>query len=175
MNATHPELQSALHKLIPDYAKDVRLTLDSLLARPVLSVPETFGVVLAAAHAAHSRKLAELIINSGRLDERHVLAAQTASSLMAMSNAWYSYLDLAADPELKTQDPGLRFTAYQNNAGVDKRTFEIFCLAASIVGRCRACTSAHVQALRDDGLGLQELREIGRLVAAASAAGRVAE
>ncbi len=171
---TH-NVQSALRELIPDYAKDVRLSLDSLLARPLLSDNETFGIVMAVAHAANSAKLADLVRNSGRLDDIHAQAAKTASSLMAMSNAWYSYLDLTDDSELNTQDLGLRFTAYGNNAGVDKRTFEMYCLAVSIVGRCRACTAAHFQSLKKDGLGIQELREVGRLTAAASAAARVAE
>ncbi len=170
-----PDVQTALREFIPKYAKDVRLSLESLLARPLLSDNETFGIVLAVAHAAKSPKLAEVVRASGRLDETHQLAAETASSLMAMSNAWYSYLDLASDPELVHQDLALRFTAYEKNAGVDKRTFEMYCLAASIVGRCRSCTAAHYQGLKEGGLGLPELREIGRLVSAASAAARVVD
>ena len=163
-----------LKELIPDYAKDVRLTLTSLLTHPALPEDEAYGVALAASFAAKSPTLTALLRQSDRLDARMAAAAQTAAALMGMTNAWYSYLAMSPDGPLQDEDPGLRMTAYGSHGGVAQRSFELFALAASIVGRCRSCTYSHVEALhQEEGVSIAELREVGRIVAAVSAAAQV--
>ena len=158
---------------IPDYAKDIRLNLDATIGRSSLPVREAVGAALAAAFAARSEVLIRAIRTSGVLDETHANGALAAASLMGMNNVWYPYVEMAADPELKTARAELRMNAYANHGGVDKRAFELWSLAASIVGKCEFCVASHYALLKEAGLTLQELRDVGRIAAVINAAAQV--
>ena len=71
---------------------------------------------------------------------------------MGMNNVWYPYVEMAADPELKTLRAELRMNAYANHGGVDKRAFELYALAASIVGKCEFCIASHYKLLKETGV-----------------------
>ena len=163
----------ALKNRIPDYAKDVRLNIDAVLGRSTLPPNEMAGSALAAAFAAGNGTLAGLIRDLGLLDQAEIDAAQTAGALMAMTNIWYHYIDVAGDPDLARQQPGLRLQAYASHGGVDERRFELWTLAASIVGRCKGCIQAHVASLKKLGASTEELREVGRIAAVVNAAANV--
>ena len=62
MNAVN-EIKS----LIPDYAKDVRLNLDSTIARSTLPIAEALGVALAAAYATRNARLVGLLRSADEL------------------------------------------------------------------------------------------------------------
>ncbi len=164
---------ASIKELIPDYAKDVRLTLGMVLSRPALPENEAFGVAVAAAIAAKNSTLVGLLRQDDRQTPDHLAAAQSAAAIMGMNNAWYSYLDLSEDKDLREEQPGLRMTAYANYGGVAQRSFEMYALAASIVGRCRPCTYSHVEALKKEGVPVADLREIGRIAAVINAAAQV--
>ncbi len=159
------EFLNDIKSRIPDYAKDLRLNLDSVIARASLLPNEALGAALAAAYAAKSSALVEAIRSSGALPAEDETAALTAAALMGMTNVWYSYVDLAGDAELKAQQAQLRMQAYQTHGGVDKRRFELYALSASIVGKCRSCISAHFATLKEEGLSALQLRDIGRIAA----------
>jgi alkyl hydroperoxide reductase subunit D len=148
---------------IPDYAKDLRLNLDAVVTRSSLAPNEALGAALAAAYAAKSTTLVEAI--RGAIPAEDENAALTAAALMGMTNVWYSYVDLAADAELKTQRAELRMQAYQTHGGVDARRFELYALAASIVGKCRSCIASHYANLKQEGMSATQLRDIGRIAA----------
>ena len=119
------EFLTSIKSLIPDYAKDIRLNLDGTIARSSLTGNDAVGVALAAAFAAKSRQLVHHIQTSGALTDEEVNGALTAAALMGMNNAWYPYVEMADDPDLKTQAPQLRMNAYANHGGLDKRRFEM--------------------------------------------------
>lgn len=167
------EFITDLKALVPDYAKDIRLNLDAVLARSSLSPAEATGVALAAAFAAKSAPLVEILSASTVLSEQETQAVLTAASLMAMTNIWYSYLDMARDNDLKNLPAQLRMNAYQNHGGVDRRRFELYALAASIVGKCHFCVSSHAAVLKEEGLSSTELRDIGRIAAVIQAVAQV--
>lgn len=133
-----------IKELIPDYAKDIRLNIDTVIARSALPGNEAVGCALAASFATGNGTLSKLLAESGVLDETEIAAAKTSAALMGMTNIWYAYLDVAGDTELSGQPAGLRMTAYASHAGVDKRKFELWALAASIIGRCKACIRSTV-------------------------------
>ena len=60
--------------------------------------------------------------------------------------------------------------AYATSGGVDKKKFEAYALAASIVGKCHFCVSSHYALLKKEGLTTQQLRDIGRIAAVVNAA-----
>ncbi|MEO7008964.1 MAG: carboxymuconolactone decarboxylase family protein, partial [Caldimonas sp.] len=100
-------------------------------------------------------------------------AALTAAALMGMNNIWYPYVEMAGDADLKTQRAELRMNAYATSGGVEKKKFEAYALAASIVGKCHFCVSSHYANLKKEGLTTQQLRDIGRIAAVVNAAALV--
>lgn len=167
------EYLTSIKNLIPDYAKDIRLNVDSTIARSSLTVNDATGVALAAAFAAKSRVLIDLIKNSDSIAPEEIQAAMTAASLMGMNNIWYPYVEMADDEDLKTQGAQLRMNAYANNGGVDKRRFELYALAASIVGKCHYCVKSHFDLLRKEGMSTTQLRDVGRIAAVINAVSQV--
>jgi len=102
------EFLNAIKELIPDYAKDIRLNLDGTIARSSLQGNDAVGVALAAAFAAKSKKIIDIIKSSNAITPEEIQAVLTASALMGMNNIWYPYVDMAEDAELKTQPAQLR-------------------------------------------------------------------
>ena len=164
------EFLSALKERIPDYAKDIRLNLDGVIARSSLDAADALGAALAAAYAARSKTIVDAIRGSGALSETDTNAALTAAALMGMNNVWYPYVEMADDEDLKTQRAELRMNAYATHGGVDKKRFELFALAASIVGKCHFCVASHYKMLKENGLTAQQLRDVGRIAAVINAA-----
>jgi alkyl hydroperoxide reductase subunit D len=161
---------NALKERIPDYAKDIRLNLDAVLARSSLDAADALGAGLAAAYAARSKTLVDVIRNSGELSETDANAALSAAALMGMNNVWYPFVEMAEDEDLKTMRAELRMNAYATTGGVAKKKFEAYALAASIVGKCHFCVSSHYALLKKEGLTTQQLRDIGRIAAVVNAA-----
>lgn len=167
------EFLNTIKERIPDYAKDVRLNLDATIARSSLDAADALGAALAAAYAAKSKFIVDAIRNSSQLSETDSNAALTAAALMGMNNVWYPYVEMADDADLKTQRAELRMNAYGTHGGVDKRRFELFALAASIIGKCHFCVASHYKLLKETGMTAVQLRDIGRIAAVISAAANV--
>ncbi len=165
------EFLEALKKQIPDYAKDIRLNLDGVIARSSLAPADAIGVALAAAFAARSKPLIDAF--RAQLSEVDANAVLTASALMGMNNVWYPFVEMADDAELKTARAELRMNAYATSGGVEKKRFEAFALSASIVGKCHFCVRSHSALLKKEGLTTQQLRDIGRIAAVVNAASQV--
>ena len=157
---------------IPDWAKDIRLNLDSTVNRSSLDAVDAQAVALAAAFACKNKALVNAIAKDlGEVPEKS--AALTAASLMAMNNIWYPYVEMAADEDLKSQRPELRMNAYATFGGVTREKFEMYALAASIVGKCHFCIGSHYKLLKDHGITITQLRDIGRIAAVISAVSQI--
>ena len=165
------EFLDSIKALIPDYAKDIRLNLDGAIARSSLPAEDALGIALAAAFAARSRPRVDALRAATPPAEAN--AALTAAALMGMNNAWYPYVEMAGDEDLKSQRAELRMNAYATSGGVAKKKFEAFALAASIVGKCHFCVSSHYALLKKEGLTTQQLRDVGRIAAVVNAAAQV--
>jgi alkyl hydroperoxide reductase subunit D len=165
------EFLDTLKERMPDYAKDIRLNLDAVVARSSLAPEDALGVALAAAFAAGSAPLVEAF--KANTPTAEAQAALTAAALMGMNNVWYPYLEMAGDAELRTLRPELRMNAYATHGGVEKKKFEAYALAASIVGKCHFCVASHFETLKKEGLTTQQLRDIGRIAAVVNAAAQV--
>jgi alkyl hydroperoxide reductase subunit D len=165
------EFLNSIKDRMPEYAKDIRLNLDGVIARSSLAPEDAIGVALAAAFAARSKPLIDAFRAAVPPAEGH--AALTAATLMGMNNAWYPYVEMADDAELKTVRAELRMNAYASSGGVDKKKFEAYALAASIVGKCHFCVKSHYELLKKEGLTTQQLRDIGRIAAVVNAAAQV--
>jgi alkyl hydroperoxide reductase subunit D len=155
---------------IPDHAKDVRLNIGSVLSRSSLEPEAALGVALAAAYAAKCKPIVDAIRSSGQMSEAELNGAVSAAALMGMNNVWYPYVEMAEDDDLKTQRAELRMTAYATHGGIDRQRFELYSLAASIVGKCHFCVRSHYQLLKESGMSALQLRDAGRIAAVIAAA-----
>src|SRR5437867_2855548 len=167
------EFLNSIKDLIPDYAKDIRLNIDGTIARSSLAPNEAVGVALAAAFAAKSKPISDLLRTSNGLAPEEVQGALTAAALMGMNNVWYPYVEMTEDADIKGSPAGLRMNAYATHGGVDKRRFEMYALGASIIGKCHFCVRSHFDNLKQEGLSTQQLRDIGRIAAVINAAAQV--
>jgi alkyl hydroperoxide reductase subunit D len=164
---------SEIRDALPDYAKDVWITLDGAVNRSGMAAEVAAGAAIAAAISAGSKELVEAFEGLIVVNPAEATAAKTAAAIMGMTNIWYSYLDLADDAELKTQQPGIRMQSYLTHGGVDKKHFEIYTLSASIVGKCKGCVTGHIAELKKLGITAAELRDIGKLAAAVNATAKI--
>jgi alkyl hydroperoxide reductase subunit D len=160
---------------IPDHSKDIKLNLDSVMNRSGLDEVDAHACAFAAAVAAGNGDLAFEISMNGPLmgtDERE--AAKTAASLMGMNNIYYPFVEMTEDADLKGLPPGLRMNAYANHGGVSKKKFEMYALAASIVGKCHFCVKNHYDVLKKEGMTVTELQAVGKIAAVINAIGKIA-
>ncbi|AMG36744.1 carboxymuconolactone decarboxylase family protein [Achromobacter xylosoxidans] len=162
------EFLTIIKEQLPDWAKDIRLNLDAVIARSTLAPEDAIGAALSAAYAARSPVLVEAF-KSG-LSEADANAALTASALMGMNNTWYPYVEMTGDAQLKSLPAQLRMNAYATHGGVDKKRFELFALVASIIGKCHFCVASHYENLKKDGLSTEQLRDAGRIASVVNAA-----
>jgi len=169
------EFLTSIKEQLPDWAKDIRLNLDAVIKRSTLPEAEALGAALAAAHAARSAKLVAAfgtaLSDTGA--DADAQAALTAAALMGMNNIWYPYVEMSGDAQLKSLPAQLRMNAYASHGGVDKRRFELYALAASIVGKCHFCVQSHYQLLKAEGASVEQLRDVGRIAAVVNAAALV--
>ena len=157
---------------MPEYAKDTKLNLDSVLKRSTLDPIEAQGCALAAAMSTGNGKLVTFISGS-IIDKVERDAAMTASSLMTMTNTWYPFVEMADDPNLSGLPPQLRMNAISTHGGTTKGRFEAYSLAASIVGKCHFCVKAHYDTLKKEGYTVEQLRDIGRIAAVVNSLAKV--
>jgi len=161
-----------LKETMPEYAKDTKLNLDSVIKRSTLDPIEAQGCALAAAMSSGNGKLVTFI-SSGITDEVERNAAMTASSLMTMTNTWYPFVEMADDANLSGLPPQLRMNAISTHGGTTKGRFEAYSLAASIVGKCHFCVKAHYDTLKKEGYTVEQLRDIGRIAAVVNSLAKV--
>jgi alkyl hydroperoxide reductase subunit D len=158
-----------LKAAIPDYAKDLRLNLDSVLSEsgaPGL-VPRQIGLIaLASAIAARHEPLTAAIATEAAKSAtaQELGGARTAAALMAMNNIYYRFTHLVGDEEYATQRAGLRMNAMAN-PGCDKIDFELCSLAVSAINGCGKCMDSHEQTLRKHGLAAQAIQSAVRIAA----------
>ncbi|MBB1255628.1 alkyl hydroperoxide reductase [Streptomyces alkaliterrae] len=166
------ELKSAL----PDYAKDLKLNLGSVIGNSELPQQQLWGTVLACAIASRSPKvLAELEPEAkSNLKPEAYTAAKAAAAIMAMNNVFYRTRHLLSDPEYGTMRAGLRMNVI-GNPGVDKVDFELWSLAVSAVNGCGMCLDSHEQVLRKAGVERDTIQEAFKIAAVIEAVGATLE
>ena len=149
---------------LPDYARDLKLNLSTLLGDTVLSEQQRWGALLATALAARNARLSAAISAdaAGHLSPAAITAAKAAASIMAMNNIYYRFTHLASDPDYATMPARLRMNVI-TNPGVDKIDFELWSLAVSTINGCGKCIDAHDQVLRKAGVPREAVQQAVRI------------
>jgi alkyl hydroperoxide reductase subunit D len=161
-----------LAQSLPDYAKDLRLNLSSLLNDQSLSDQQKYGTLLASALATgHKPLIAEAEGEAtDRLAAEAVRAAKAAAAIMAMNNVYYRFAHLASNEEYRTLPARLRMNVI-GAPGIEKADFELFCLAVSAINGCGACIDSHEKVLRQHGVKTETIQAAVRLASVLQAVG----
>lgn len=156
---------------LPDYAKDTKLNLGSVIANSKLPAQLVWGTAVACAIAARNGTVLREIEAEARehLTPEALTAAKGAASVMAMNNVYYRGKHLLSDKEYGPIPARLRMQII-GNPGVDKTDFEFWCFAVSAIGGCGACLDSHEKVLRDAGLDRETIHEGLRIAAVVNAA-----
>jgi alkyl hydroperoxide reductase subunit D len=169
----------ALRDQLPDYARDLKLNLGSVLTpqgAPGLSESQIASIVLSTAIAARNPQLVRAIEAWAQpyLDDAHVQAARSAAAIMGMNNIYYRFLHLVEDAEYQTMPARLRMNVI-GNPGIDKLEFELLSLAVSAVNGCGLCVTAHERKLREGGIGREAIQSAVRIASVMHAIAGVLE
>lgn len=169
----------AIRDQIPDYARDLKLNLGSVLTTrgaPGLSERQIAAVALSTALAARNPTLTNAIEAwaAAYLDDAHRNAARAAAAMMGMNNVYYRFLHLVEDAEYQTMPARLRMNVI-GNPGIDKLDFELLSLAVSAVNGCGLCITSHEQKLRDGGISREQIQSAVRIASVMHAVAGVLE
>ncbi len=157
----------AIRSAVPDYAKDLRLNLGSVITTSSLEPVMAWGSALTAALVCKNAEVIQGILEDAKehLDETHLNGVKAAAAIMSMNNVWYKFTDLVKDEEVKKQPAKLRMNIMMNHGGVSQALFEGWSLAASVVNACGVCVNAHAAQMRKQELSAQNIVDIGRIAA----------
>jgi alkyl hydroperoxide reductase subunit D len=138
---------------LPDYAKDLRLNLSSILNDQLLGEERKNGLLLACAHGSGYKPLVDATEAdaAGKLSETYANAARGAAALMAMNNVYYRFVHLVANPEYGTMPARLRMN-FIGSHGISKEDFELFSLAVSAMNGCGMSIDSHERILLEAGV-----------------------
>ncbi len=158
---------------LPDFAKDIRLNVGSLLNEPVLNDQRKYGLLLACAHGTGHKPLVDAAEAecAPKLSPEAANAARAAAAVMAMNNVYY------ASPT--GGEPGISQHARQaaherdRRTGIDKIDFELFSLAVSAINGCGMCIDAHEAVLKKAGASAEIIQTAVRIAAVMQAVATV--
>ena len=158
---------------MPDYAKDIRLNLDAVIARSSLAPADALGAALAAAFAAQAarsccRRFEARQRSTGRGAGRAHRRGADGHEQRLVSVRRDGRRRRAEDDAAE-----LRMNAYATHGGVERPS------SSSTRSRRRSSASASsacgrtTKLLKEDGLTTQQLRDVGRIAAVVNAAAQV--
>ena len=159
---------------LPDYAKDLRLNLSSLLNDQTLGDQRKYGLFLACAHGSGHKPIVEAAEAeaAGRLSPEAAHAARAAAAVMAMNNVYYRFVHLASNPEYATLPARLRMNVI-GAPGIEKDDFELFSLAVSAMNGCGMCIDSHERILRQHEVKAETIQTAARIAAVVKAVATV--
>jgi alkyl hydroperoxide reductase subunit D len=151
---------------IPDFAKDVRLNLSSMVSDETLGEQTRYGLFVACAVATRNPHVMSAFeaLAAGKLTPAALAAAKAAASVMAMNNVYYRFVHLASNREYATMPARLRMNVI-GSPGVDKADFELWSLAVSAINGCGACIDAHEKVLQEAGVATAAIQTAVRFAA----------
>ncbi len=160
---------SDLRNQLPDYAKDLKLNLDSVLSdggSPGLDGKQIRAIALSSAIASRYLPLAQAIetFAAEQLSPEEINGAKVAAAIMAMNNIYYRATHLIENDEYSQLRAGLRMNVMANS-GLDKITFELASLAVSAINGCGMCMASHEKTIRKHDVSAQGVQSALRIAA----------
>jgi lipoyl-dependent peroxiredoxin subunit D len=154
---------------LPEYAKDLRLNLDSVLSESGaagLNPKQIAIVALASAIASRHAPLTEAIAErfSATLSDAEADAERAAAAIMAMNNIYYRFTHLVGNDEYASLRAGLRMNVMAN-PGCEKIDFELASLAVSAINGCGMCMESHEKTLKKHDVPAVAIQSAARIAA----------
>ena len=165
-----------LRTQLPDYAKDLKLNLSSLLREDKLTEQQLWGTVLASAIASRNQTTLQAVEQeaSEHLSAEAMAAAKAAAAIMSMNNVYYRFLHLTAEDAYKSMPARLRMNVIAN-PGVERADFELWSIAVSAINGCGLCIDSHEKELRKAGIGQDAIQTAIRVASVIHAVAVVVE
>ncbi|WP_207459173.1 carboxymuconolactone decarboxylase family protein [Azospirillum sp. SYSU D00513] len=156
----------ALRGTLPDYAKDLKLNLSTVLTSPNLTPQQAWGTAVASAIASRNDALIKAVAADAvaHLEPAAFNAAKAAAAIMGMNNIYYRFVHLSGHPDFKTLPARLRMNII-GNPGVDKLDFEMWSLGVSAVNGCGMCIEAHEREVLGKGATKEAVQDVVRIAA----------
>ncbi|OIR45102.1 carboxymuconolactone decarboxylase family protein [Corynebacterium sp. NML120713] len=154
-----------LRSALPEYAKDQKLNLGSLIRSTELNEQQLWGTLVASAAATKNPTVISEITDEAKehLSEEALDAAFGAATVMAMNNVAYRAKGWLGDDFAQVKF-GLRMNII-SKPGVEKADFELWSLAVSAVNGCEHCAVAHSNVVREEGLTKEQVWEAVKIAA----------
>ena len=154
-----------LRSSLPEYAKDLKLNLGSLIRNSELNEQQLWGTLVASAAATHNQTVFSEIAEEARdhLSEEAFNAALGAASVMGMNNVAYRAKHWLGD-DFANVKFGLRMNLI-SKPGVDKADFELWSLAVSTINGCEHCSVAHDTTVRAEGRTKEQVWDAVKIAA----------
>ena len=159
---------------LPEYAKDLRLNVGSLLSDASLTDQRKYGLLLACAHGTGYKPIVDAAEAecAPKLTPEAANAARAAAAVMAMNNVYYRFVHLASNKEYGTLPAKLRMNVI-GSPGIDKADFELFSLAVSAENGCGMCIDSHEKVLKQHGVSSEVVQTAARIAAVIKAVATV--
>jgi alkyl hydroperoxide reductase subunit D len=159
---------------LPDYAKDLRLNVGSLLNDQSLGDQRKYGLLLACAHGTGYRAIVAAVEAEAesKLSPEAANAARAAAAVMAMNNVYYRFVHLVSNPEYGQLPARLRMNVI-GSPGIEKDDFELFSLAVSAMNGCGACIDSHERVLQQHGVKAETIQAAVRIASVIKAVATV--
>jgi lipoyl-dependent peroxiredoxin subunit D len=163
---------------LPEYAKDIRLNLSTVLSEegaPGLTRAQIWGIALASAFATRNPKITEALVGAvlaeplEGLNAATIEASKAAATIMAMNNVYYRFTHLVEDSEFTGMPARLRMNVI-GKPGIARVDFELMCLAVSAITGCGACIKSHVSEVKKAGIRSEGIQSSIRIASTISAA-----
>ena len=154
---------------LPDYAKDLRLNLDTVLGEPGspgLNAKQIAIIALSSAIASRHAPLTSAIRSqfADVMSDAEADGARAAAAIMGMNNIYYRFVHLIGDEEYGKLRAGLRMNVMAN-PGCDKIDFELASLAVSAINGCGMCMESHEKTLRKHEVAPLAIQSAARIAA----------
>jgi lipoyl-dependent peroxiredoxin subunit D len=164
----------AIKAALPDYAKDIKLNLGTLVSDESMTPQQLWGTFVASAIASRNGSVIAAVSADAqtRLSPEAMTAAKSAAAVMAMNNIYYRFVHLSSNDAYGTMPAKLRMNVI-GNPGVDKTDFELWSLAVSAVNGCGMCIDSHEKHLLSAGMSAEQIQTAVRVAATVHAAATV--
>jgi alkyl hydroperoxide reductase subunit D len=160
-----------IRERLPEFARDTKLNLQSVLQQTTLSTAQRWGVAVASAVASRNAELRDAILADARaaVDATVIDDALAAASLMAMNNVYYRFRHFIGKESYSQLPARLRMQRIAKPAS-NKADFELFCLAVSAINGCEMCVRSHEEVVRHAELTEENVHDAVRIAAVVHAA-----
>ena len=160
-----------LKNSIPDFAKDIKLNLSSLIINSDYSEELVYGCAYASSLALGDQGLIDVFEGEckSRFESEFVISVKSTVTIMTLNNIWYKYRDSMPNTEMKMAPQKMRVNVMANHAGIDKILFESLSLCVSAINGCTFCVKAHSDLLLDNGETKDYIYNVGRIASVIAA------